>query len=124
MSRRSLVLVGLLVALVLAGGVSYWASSAPDGLNKVAADQGFDKGAKDHHLDDSPFAGYETNGAGDGALSGGLAGVVGVGVTFLLVGGVVWGVRRRSAASGRAGADTDEQDADRDADQDREAARP
>lgn len=99
MSRRALVLVGLLVALVLAGGVSYWASSAPDGLNKVASDEGFDKGAKDHRLDDSPFAGYETSGVGDGRLSGGLAGVVGVGVTFLLVGGLVWGVRRRHAST-------------------------
>ena len=99
MSRRALVLAGLLVALVLAGGVSYWASSAPDGLNKVASDEGFDKGAKDHRLDDSPFAGYETTGVGDSRLSGGLAGVVGVGVTFLLVGGLVWGVRRRNAST-------------------------
>jgi len=108
-SRRALVLAGLLVALVLAGGVSYWASSDPDGLNKVATDQGFDKGAKDHQLDDSPFAGYETSGVGDGRLSGGLAGVVGVGVTFLLVGGLVWGVRRRNAStdSTTTGSDTD-----------------
>jgi hypothetical protein len=41
-SRRTLVLVGLLVAVVLAGGVSYFASSSPDGLNKVASDTGFD----------------------------------------------------------------------------------
>jgi hypothetical protein len=103
-SRRALVLVGLLVALVLAGGVSYWASSAPDGLNKVASDQGIDKGAKDHQLDDSPLAGYETDGVGDGRLSGGLAGVVGVAVTFLLVGGLAWGVRRRNASTGGADA--------------------
>ena len=103
MSRRALVLAGLLVALVLAGGASYWASSAPDGLNKVASDEGFDKGAKDHRLDDSPFAGYETTGVGDGRLSGGLAGVVGVAVTFLLVGGLVWGVRRRNASTHATG---------------------
>jgi cobalt/nickel transport system permease protein len=105
-SRRALVLVGLLVALVLAGGVSYWASSAPDGLNKVAADQGFDKGAEDHRLDDSPLAGYETDGVGDSRLSGGLAGVVGVAVTFLIVGGLVWGVRRRHASTDAADATT------------------
>jgi cobalt/nickel transport system permease protein len=122
-SRRTLVLVGLLVALVLAGGVSYWASSAPDGLNKVAADQGLDKGAKDHQLDDSPLAGYETDGVGGGRLSGGLAGVVGVAVTFLLVGGLVWGVRRRNAstdATEAAGATSD----GRGSDDDREPARP
>lgn len=96
MSRRSLLVVGLLVAVVLAGGVSYFASSQPDGLNKVAADHGFDKGAKTHDLEDSPFGGYQTKGAGDGFLSGGLAGVAGVAATFLIVGGLVWAVRRRT----------------------------
>lgn len=94
MSRRAIVLVGLLVALVLAGVASYYASSDPDGLNKVAADQGFDSREKGHGLKDSPFAGYETTGVDDGRLSGGLAGVVGVGVTFLVVGGLVYAVRR------------------------------
>ena len=126
MSRRALVLVGLLVALVLAGGVSYWASSAPDGLNKVASDEGFDKGAKDHRLDDSPFAGYETSGVGDGRLSGGLAGVVGVGVTFLLVGGLVWGVRRRHASTSESTGTDDPRGADeaRTSDSRQEPARP
>jgi hypothetical protein len=93
-SRRALVVVGLLLALVLGGGVSYYASGDPDGLNKVASDEGFAEGEKDHGLDDSPFAGYETTGVDDGRLSGGLAGVVGVGVTFLVVGGLVYAVRR------------------------------
>ena len=123
MSRRVLILVGLLVALVLAGGVSYWASSAPDGLNKVASDKGFDKGAKDHHLDDSPFAGYQTDGVDEGPLSGGLAGVIGVGVTFLLVGGLVWAVRRRSAGTRVTdGTDATDDVADR-GDRDHEPAR-
>lgn len=94
MSRRALVVVGLLVALVLAGGVSYYASGDPDGLNKVAGDEGFAKGEKPHDLEGSPFDGYETTGVDDERLSGGLAGVVGVGVTFLLVGGLVYAVRR------------------------------
>lgn len=95
MSRRLLVAAGLLLALVIAGGASYLASDEPDGLNKVAADQGFDKRAKAHDLEDSPFGGYETKGVDSGFVSGGLAGVAGVGVTFLLVGGIVWAVRRR-----------------------------
>lgn len=94
MSRRALVLVGLLVALLLAGGASYYASGDPDGLNKVASDQGFDTNAGEHRLEDSPLAGYETTGVDDGRLSGGMAGVIGVGVTFLLVGGLVYLVRR------------------------------
>ena len=102
MSRRALVVVGLLVTLVLAGGVSYFASSDPDGLNKVASDQGFDKSQKKHAAEDSPFAGYETSGVDNDALSGGLAGVAGVAVTFLIAGGVIWAVRRRSNPVGEA----------------------
>jgi len=104
MTRRTPVLVGLLVALVLAAGVSYYASSDPDGLTKVAADNGFDTEQKGHALDGSPLAGYEASGVDDGRLSGGLAGVAGVGVTFLVVGGVVLALRRAgrrtSAADG------------------------
>jgi hypothetical protein len=94
-SRRALLTVGLLVALVLAGAASYFASSSPDGLNKVASDTGMDRKAEAHDLEDSPFGGYATKGVDEGFLSDGLAGVAGVGVTFLLVGGVVWAVRRR-----------------------------
>jgi hypothetical protein len=89
---RALLLVGFLVALGLAGGVSYYASNAPDGLTKVAADQGFD-GAQDHPLADSPVAGYEVRGVHDGRLSGGLAGVAGVLVT-LAIGGLLFRVVR------------------------------
>jgi len=102
MSRRALVIVGLVLAVVLAGGVSYYASSAPDGLNKVAAEQGFDKSEKDHATDGSPFAGYETAGVDNGFFSGSLAGVAGVVLTFLVVGGLVWGVRRRSSSASEA----------------------
>jgi len=93
-NRRALVVGGLLLALLLAGVASYYASSAPDGLNKVAIEQGFDDRQRQHDLEDSPFAGYETEGVDDGRLSGGLAGVVGVLVTFALVGGLTLAVRR------------------------------
>ena len=115
MSRRTLVVVGLLVSLVLAGAVSYFASSSPDGLNKVANETGFDKKAEAHQLEESPFGGYATKGVDDGFLSGGLAGIAGVGVTFLLVGGVVWAVRRRGATSAPSESDPDDAATDRSA---------
>lgn len=37
---KRLLIVGLLVAVVLAAGVSLFASSAPDGLERVAAENG------------------------------------------------------------------------------------
>jgi PDGLE domain len=103
MRTRVLVLVGLLVALVLAGGVSYYASASPDGLEKVAEDKGFLDSAADHDLADSPVADYSVRGVDDARLSGGLAGVLGV-LTTLAVGGVLFTVvsrRRRSADDAR-----------------------
>ncbi|WP_131742494.1 PDGLE domain-containing protein [Actinomadura roseirufa] len=88
----------LLVSLVLAGIVSYYASGSPDGLEKVAADKGIDAKEKDHSLKDSPFGDYGVKGVGDGRLSGGLAGVIGVGAVLAVGGGLFWAVRRRDPA--------------------------
>lgn len=94
-STRALVVTGLLVALLLAGAVSYYASTSPDGLNRVARDQGFSQTQTRHHADGSPFAGYGTKGVGDRRLSKGVAGVVGSLVVLALAGGVTLLVRRR-----------------------------
>lgn len=96
---RGVVLVGMLVTILLAGFVSYYASSSPDGLARVAIDKGMDKGEQDHALGDSLLAGYSVKGVGDERLSGGLAGVAGVALTFLLVGGIAVGVRSLGAGS-------------------------
>jgi hypothetical protein len=108
---RGVVLAGLLVTLLLAGFGSYYASSAPDGLARVAADKGMskgvtngvNKGAQIHSASDSPLAGYSVRGLGNQRLSGGLAGVAGVGLTFLLVGGITLVVRRRGTDPEQAG---------------------
>jgi cobalt/nickel transport system permease protein len=81
-STRTFVLVGVAVALVLAFLVSPHASSSPDGLEKVAADKGIDVGVKDHAMADSPLADYAVKGVDNTSLSTGLAGIVGVAVTF------------------------------------------
>lgn len=93
------VVSGLIVALALAFFVSPSASSEPDGLNKVAIDQGFADTETDHALDDTPTAGYEVRGVGDDRLSTGLAGVVGVAVTFVVAGGVLLMLRRTRRAT-------------------------
>ena len=73
---------GLMIALALAFFVSPYASTSPDGLNKVAADEGFDGSAQEHALDDSPVAGYAVKGVDDAKLSKGLSGIIGVTMTF------------------------------------------
>ncbi|MGW0824098.1 energy-coupling factor ABC transporter permease [Streptomyces sp. NPDC002845] len=94
-SRRKVWIAGLAASLVLAGFVSFYASADPDGLEKVAADQGIDEKAEEHAIADSPLADYGIEGITDGRLSGGLAGVIGVGVTVVAGTGVFWAVRRR-----------------------------
>ncbi|MFF4604509.1 energy-coupling factor ABC transporter permease [Streptomyces sp. NPDC001339] len=94
-SARRLWLAGLAAALVCAGGLSYYASTSPDGLEKVAHDQGIDAKAKEHAVKDSPLADYSVKDIADPRLAGGLAGVIGVGATLAAGTGVFVIVRRR-----------------------------
>jgi hypothetical protein len=81
-STRAVVLGGLVVALVLAGVVSRFASSDPDGLTKVSEDHGFAGAGKQH----------------DGLVAyGGMSGLVGAVVVLAIVGVAVHLLRRRRA---------------------------
>jgi hypothetical protein len=95
--NRVFLAAGVLVALLLAGIVSFYASAAPDGLEKAAVDQGLDVTARDHALADSPFADYGTKGVEDRRLSGGVAGVTGVLVTLGAAGGLFVVLRHRTS---------------------------
>lgn len=96
MSVAALVAVGLVVAAALAAFGSPFASSEPDGLERVAIDEGFPGKTEEHALADLPTAGYRVRGVDDDRLSTGLAGLLGVTLTFLLAGGVTVAVRRAS----------------------------
>lgn len=92
---RAVALGILVVTLLLAGVVSFYAATAPDGLTKVSEDQGFASSQKEHATDDSPFADYGSSFVESDRLSGGVAGVVGVVVVLVLGTGLTWAVRRR-----------------------------
>ncbi|MCY7342674.1 MAG: PDGLE domain-containing protein [Pseudonocardia sp.] len=110
----------LLVALVIAGGLSYLASSAPDGLDSVTL-QGCEvtgsevtgteeltgtciaQNARDSATAGSPLADYAVGG-GDGTV--GFAGIIGVAVTVVVAGGLFWLLRRRGTTAGTAGPDS------------------
>ncbi len=94
-STKKVWATGLVTALVLAGFVSFYASADPDGLEKVAADKGIDEKVEEHAAADSPLADYSVKDVDDARLSGGLAGVIGVGVTVVAGTGIFWVVRRR-----------------------------
>lgn len=96
------VLLGVGIALVLAFFVSPLASSSPDGLERVAIDQGFEGQAGEHAMAGTPLADYEVAGVHNSWLSTGLSGVIGVVLCFVLAGTVVLAIRwtRRAAAKG------------------------
>ncbi|MEU0604026.1 energy-coupling factor ABC transporter permease [Streptomyces sp. NPDC006393] len=101
-SHRKLWITGLVTSLVLAGFVSFYASASPDGLEKVAHDQGIDKKEERHASADSPLADYGVKDISDARLSGGLAGVIGVGSTVVVGSTVFWVVRRRRTSASAA----------------------
>jgi cobalt/nickel transport system permease protein len=72
----------LLLTISLALIVSPFASNKPDGLNRVAIDQGFEDTAGDHPLSQSPVAGYGMDVVDDARVSRGLSGLIGVLATF------------------------------------------
>lgn len=86
----------LLVALFLAGVVSFYADSDPDGLESVAEDKGFLATASDHAAGEGPFADYASSFIDNERLSGGVAGVVGVVVVLAVTGVLVAVLRRRN----------------------------
>ncbi|WP_230686547.1 PDGLE domain-containing protein [Catellatospora vulcania] len=105
---------GLAVAAALAGGVSYLASGSPDGLDAttlagctVDADGVITGGsciaqrAADHELGGSFLADYGIKGV-DNAT--GLAGLIGVALTFAVGLAIFWSVRRRRHAAAEAAA--------------------
>lgn len=111
-SIRPLWLGGLAAALVCAGVVSFYASQELDGLERVSTDNGFIDRAEDHGLADSPLADYGIRDMANERLSGGLAGVIGVGATLAVGTGIAVAVRRRNAGGtdadrGAVGAGTD-----------------
>ncbi|GIF14777.1 PDGLE domain-containing protein [Actinoplanes teichomyceticus] len=104
---------GLLVALLLAGVVSNFASGSPDGLDSAAREGcTFDAAGEitgghcmarqeqAHQLRDSPLADYGIRGIDNPYLSTGLAGATGVLVTFGIGAGAFWLVRRREQKAG------------------------
>ena len=103
----------LIVALIIAGGLSYFASPHPDGLDSVTlqgclvtevggaeqlAGDCIAQHARDSATADSPLADYRFGG---GAGTVGPAGVIGVLVTLALAGGLFRLLRRRAGTGDR-----------------------
>jgi hypothetical protein len=86
MRTRWFTILALAVAVGLASAVSPYASSSPDGLEKVAADQAFLE--RGEHQAASPAPDYAVPGVDDARVATGLAGFAGT----LMVFGVGYGI--------------------------------
>ena len=81
------------LALVIALFLSPWASSFPDGLERVAADLGFIKKAEEPGVsvwEKSPLPDYKLPGVQNERWATGLAGLVGT----LAITAIAWGLAR------------------------------
>lgn len=81
-TTKLFIVAGLLVGLALAMLVGPFASSSPDGLEKVSVDEGLDAAARDHDMAGSPLADYGLDGVDNDRIGTALAGLIGVLLTF------------------------------------------
>lgn len=80
----------LLVALAVAAFLAPWASSYPDGLERVAEDQGFLERGEGKEVIKGLMPDYTFPGIENEKLATALAGIVGTSLTF----GAAWGIGR------------------------------
>jgi hypothetical protein len=91
--------IALALAVGLATAVSPFASPAPDGLTRVAGDEGFlDAGTTHSVQESSPLPAYAFPGIADARIAKGVAGFVGTLGIFVVGFGIAWGLRRTSGA--------------------------
>lgn len=95
-SNRKFFATALLISALLAGGASFYASSSPDGLEKVAEDVGFLKTAKDHTFGNFALSDYGIAGLENARLSVGFAGLIGVAATALVAIGLFMLIRKKA----------------------------
>lgn len=86
------------VIVLLAAAASPFASSSPDGLEKVAADTGISHVATKPYNSDGPLAGYSVAGIDDQKVGTSISAMVGTGITVSVGLGVFALVRRRKSA--------------------------
>ena len=94
MTMRLFTIVAVALAIGLAAAASPFASSSPDGLERVAEDQAFATAAKAPQ--ESPIPDYALPGIGDERLATGLAGFAGT-LIVLTAGYGLASVARRPA---------------------------
>ncbi|MGB9597444.1 MAG: PDGLE domain-containing protein [Candidatus Poribacteria bacterium] len=89
------IIIGIVVSMFLAGLISIFASSWPDGLEKVAEDIGFlEKGEVEPPIK-SPIPDYTFPGIKNEKLATSISGILGTAVVFVLGYGVSALIKRK-----------------------------
>ena len=96
MKKKTFLISGFIASLFIEGIFSLYASSHPDGLEKVAGDIGFSETAKENTNSDGILADYGVKGVENQRLSTGAAGVIGVIATGAISTGLFMLIRRKS----------------------------
>jgi PDGLE domain len=110
MRTRTLCAAAVALAIGLATALSPFASAAPDGLERVAADKGFEDRGR---AGSGPIPDYAFPGVADPRLATGLAGLAGT-IAVLTIGfGTAAAVRRRYGTGATSGQRTSGIDAER-----------
>lgn len=94
-TNKKFYLGGLLVTLLVAGVLSFYASAHPDGLEKVAEDIGFITTSEEPATAGSVLADYEVKGLENERAKVGVAGVVGVIATGVAATGLFYYLGKR-----------------------------
>lgn len=103
MPRARFVIAAMVASLIVAVGVAQFAVDAPDGLERVAEDLGFDAVAEEHAFGSSVFADYATAGVSSEPVSLAIAGIAGTLLTLAIGSGLLLLVRdrKRGTSAGR-----------------------
>ena len=82
--KNKFLLAGMVISILVAGLLSFYATSHPDGLETGAEEKGFLDTAKDPLNSGSPLADYGVSGVDNERLSVGLSGILGVAITLVV----------------------------------------
>ncbi|MFH1073889.1 MAG: PDGLE domain-containing protein [Candidatus Firestonebacteria bacterium] len=82
---KKFIIIGISVSLLLACGISYFASSSPDGLERVAEDKGFLEKGEGKEVFKALLPDYKASFFKNEAVSNAAAGLLGTLIVFGLV---------------------------------------
>lgn len=97
---RKEIWIGLVVALIIAGILSPFASPYPDGLEKVAETKGFIAKGEGKEVVSAPIPDYAAPGLKSEGTATAVAGITGTLITFAVAYGIGRIMRQRRSAGG------------------------